>query len=108
MVNPRITIETLLERIKPSDIANIEKQLKSVSSSVKKSSGELGRSDLLKVPVQQLEKLNRSQKAYAANVRIATRQVDSWREAMKLGSIVIRDMFTKVGALNAALNILIS
>jgi TP901 family phage tail tape measure protein len=113
LVNPQITIETLLQRIQPGDIQAVEKQLKEVASSTKKLT--TARQAALGAPAEdlarwtdELGRADRATKNYAARIRIATGQIKSFREGMVLGGIVIKDMFTKVGFLNAALNILIS
>jgi hypothetical protein len=111
--NPRITIETLLQRVNPKDIKNLEKQLSGVSSKVTADAKKLSKKqDYLAASAERLTaEYNRGQRAmviWAAKVRIATSQVTTFNEGMQLGTIVLKDMFTKVGFLNAALNIFIS
>jgi TP901 family phage tail tape measure protein len=41
-------------------------------------------------------------------MRVSTNQINNWRDALRLGRLVLRDMTTAVGIFNAAMNIMIS
>lgn len=114
MVNPRITIETLLQRVQPGDINALERQLASVSASSNVGMKALTDKQLIAAAsVQELSRayslgLNRQMIVNSAKVRIATGEIADMREGLQLTSIVLKNMSTPLGMLNAALNIVIS
>lgn len=113
MANPRITIETYLEKIRQGDIQTIHKQLKSITGQVEgMTSGVAARNAMINQSVETLSKANktygRGMVQTALRTKVATNQLNSFREAVFAGKTIMLDMVSVTGMANAALNILIS
>lgn len=113
MGNPRITIETYLEKIKKGDIKAIGQQLRQMSGQVENmTSGVAVRNRLITESMEKFQQANgilgRGITQSALRTKIATQQINSFREAWLGAKLVMKDMISVTGMANAALNILIS
>lgn len=109
---PRISIETFLERIKSKDVKAVRQQLNSIAKSAKATDTSLpgfGKAlpDISKYSTA-LATNNRAMAIGALRSRVARNELNTFSQALKSGSLLIKDMLTPVGLLNTSLNIMIS
>lgn len=114
MVNPRITIEVFLERAKAENLGNIQKQIQDLSKKTQEST-TYNKEWAMSIPTQRLYNLKkelgpaaRGMQIYAAKTRIATMQMNNFKDGARLMGIVLKDSVTLVGFMNNVMNIFIS
>ena len=114
MVNPRITIEVFLERTKGTNIAEFQKQLDKMSAKTEKAT-KYNNEWAMSLPTKRLAGLTkelgpsaRGIQIYAAKTRIATMQMNTFKDGLRLMGIVLKDSVTLVGFMNNVMNIFIS